>query len=855
MLHKVADQENTYGLRARREALDVFWKQGISGRSLLQKHTEFIDHHISESFDECPASGMGFALIALGGYGRKELFPFSDIDLLLLYEPQVKENLEKIVDAVLYPLWDAGLEVGHAVRTVDDCLADAKTDFFFQVAMLDARLIAGSQSLFEKLTARYTETFIEGHRSEFPQEMLMYRSKREKQFGNHTYLLEPHIKESRGGFRDFQAMLWTAQFVFGLQGLSALQEAGILTAAELKKLEEAQDYLVRIRNRLHYVSGRKNDQLYFEHQEEMARAFGFKNDKSRLAVEYFMREVYGHLQTIWVGTDLFFEHVNEVLDHGAPAKGMKNLEPGIEIRHGRIHLTDPELLDSKPMLLMRLCAQSVKTGVGIHHRTQKTISSRLDLVTEKQRCSRRMAKPFLALLKDLNNPVPVLSVMLETGLLAAYIPEFAKVGSLAQHDIYHVYTVDRHLLQVIAELQILREEESGIFNIVNADHVLFLAGFLHDIGKGFGRGHAERGADLARIIGGRMGLDDAELDSLDFLVRNHLFLSNTALRRDLEDEELIMRCGARIQDPERLAMLYLLTIADARATGPSVWNEWKAALLQELYLKIVLVLERSNLSAQDNNRGKELGVKWMREKVSELLPENSDMDLGLLPDDYLLNFAPEVVAEHIEHRSEAAEKELLLFHDERQESWSLLVVTRDTPGLLARIFGVLALHNLNVLAAQIFTWSDGTVVDTIEVSSGISENYAGQDWQALARDLEMTVNQRLGLEHRLNRKLAPLRKKVGRTEKRLDAKIEIDNKSSEIYTIIEAYGDDRIGMLYEITRTLSDFGINIFRARIGCRADQVVDVFYVLDYDGRKIKDPEFQKELKQGLLFAVSNK
>jgi [protein-PII] uridylyltransferase len=352
-----------------------------------------------------------------------------------------------------------------------------------------------------------------------------------------------------------------------------------------------------------------------------------------------------------------------------------------------------------------------------------------------------------------------------------------------------------------------------------------------------------------------MGLDDADLDSLDFLVRNHLFLSNTALRRDLEDEELIMRCGARIQDPERLAMLYLLTIADARATGPSVWNEWKAALLQELYLKIVLVLERGDLSAQDNDQGKELGVKWMREKVSELLPENSDIDLGLLPDDYLLNFAPEVVAEHIEHRSQAAEKELLLFHEERQESWSLLVVTRDTPGLLARIFGVLALHNLNVLAAQIFTWSDGTVVDTIEVSSGISENYAGQDWQALARDLKMTVNQRLGLEHRLNRKLAPLRKKVGRTEKRLDAKIEIDNKSSEIYTIIEAYGDDRIGMLYEITRTLSDFGINIFRARIGCRADQVVDVFYVLDYDGRKIKDPEFQKELKQGLLFAVSNK
>ena len=586
----------------------------------------------------------------------------------------------------------------------------------------------------------------------------------------------------------------------------------------------------------------------------MAQAFGFKNDKSRLAVEYFMREVYGHLQTIRVGTDLFFEHVNEVLDHDASAKGKKNLEPGIEVRHGRIHLADPDLLDSKPMLLMRLFAQSAKTGVPIHHRTQKTVSASLDLVTEKQRHTRRMAKPFLALLKDSQDPVLGLSAMLHTGLLAAYIPEFAKVESLAQHDIYHVYTVDRHLLQVIAELQKLREEENSIFSVVESDHILFLAGLLHDLGKGFGKGHAERGGDLVRIIGDRMGLADAELDSLSFLVRNHLFLSHTALRRDLEDEEFIMRCAERVQSPDRLAMLYLLTIADARATGPSVWNEWKAALLQELYLKIALLLERTDLSAQDKDQGMELGARWMREKVSELMPENTGMDLDLLPDDYLLNFAPEIVVEHIEHRNGLAEKDVLLFPEERQESWSLLVVTKDRPGLLAKIFGVLALHNLNVLAAQVFTWSDGTVVDTIEVSSAILENYQGQDWQALERDLEMAVNQRLGLEHRLHRKLAPLKKTIARTEKRLDAKIEIDNQSSEIYTIIEAYGHDRVGMLYEITRILSDFGIHIFRARIGSRADQVVDVFYVLDYDGRKIKDQEFQKELQQGLLFAVSN-
>ncbi|MDX1775702.1 MAG: [protein-PII] uridylyltransferase [Desulfobulbales bacterium] len=854
MFHKVAGQQKTYGLSARREALDALWQQGVSGHALLKQHTEFIDHHIQKSFNDCEESGRGFALIALGGYGRKELFPFSDIDLMLLYERKVKKNLEKVADAVLYPLWDAGLEVGHAVRTVKNCLTDAKADFFFQVAMLDARLLAGSSSLFEELKDKYRRKFIEGHRIDFLREMLLYRAKRQTDFGNHTYLLEPHIKESRGGFRDYQAMLWTAQFIFGLHGLNDLHGAGILTAAEKQNLEEAHDYLVRIRNRLHYVSGRKNDQLYFEHQEEMAQAFGFKNDKSRLAVEYFMRQVYGHLQTIRVGTDLFFEHVNEVLDHEPRARDKKTLEPGIEVRHNRIHLSNTDLLATKPILLMRLFVQTAKTGIPIHHRTKKIISTHLDLITEKQRHSRRMANSFLALLKDSASPVPALAAMLETGMLAAYIPEFAKVESLAQHDIYHVYTVDRHLLQVIGELQKLREQERAVFRVVGSEHILMLAGLLHDIGKGFGSGHAERGADLARIIGGRFGLAETDLDDLAFLIRNHLFLSHTALRRDLEDEEFIMRCAEKIQSPERLAMLYLLTIADAKATGPSVWSDWKAALIQELYLKIALLLERSDLSKQDKNQGVRLGARWMRDKVSDQLSAADDMDIGQLPDDYLLNFAPEAVIEHIGHRKKLAAKDVLLFHEERQESWSLLMVTKDRPGLLAKIFGVLALHNLNVLAAQIFTWGDGTVVDTIEVKSSVSQNYRDQDWIRLEQDLEMAVNQRLGLEHRLHSKLAPLRKTMGGAEKRLDSKIEIDNKSSETYTIIEVYGHDRVGMLYEITRVLSDFGINIFRAMIGSRADQVVDVFYVLDYDGRKIKNPEFQNELKQGLLFAAAD-
>jgi [protein-PII] uridylyltransferase len=301
-------------------------------------------------------------------------------------------------------------------------------------------------------------------------------------------------------------------------------------------------------------------------------------------------------------------------------------------------------------------------------------------------------------------------------------------------------------------------------------------------------------------------------------------------------------------------MLYLLTIADARATGPTVWNDWKGALLLELYLKIALLLDRKDLSGHEQARSAELGAQWIREKVAGLLPAANKTNFDLFSDDYLLSFPPEVIVQHISHAKDLGKQDFLFFHEQSQESWSILVMSKDRPGLLTRIFGILALHNLNVLAAKIFTWADGTAVDAIEVSSAISETYDGQDWAVMGNELHLAIKQRLGLEHRLSRKLAPLRSNPQGAKQRLAAKATIDNQASELYSVIEVFSEDRIGVLYDITKTLSDFGINIYRAWIGSKADQVVDVFYVLDYDGKKIEDPVFKNELQQGLLYAVTN-
>jgi len=363
-------------LRAQRVALEKLWQQGLSGQALLAEQSRLVDVFICQHFQDATSKLTGsIALVALGGYGRQELFPYSDIDLMILYQPEQKAEIKQVVEAILYPLWDAGLEVGHGVRTVEESMEHAGQDFFFQVAMLDARFLVGSQELFNGLLVQYRLRFIDGGREEFVRSMKAFRAARRKRFGSHSYLLEPHIKEGKGGMRDIQAMLWTAKVVFGLDSLQDIVEAAVLLEEEREAFATSWDELVKIRNRLHYISGRKNDQLYFEHQEELAQAFGYKTGTGKLGVERFMREMHGHLQTIAVITDLFFEHVDEVL--GLAVKGERPssdriLEKGIELRNDRLHLVvSAKELASRPYLLMRLFLASVRTGASVHHRTSQ----------------------------------------------------------------------------------------------------------------------------------------------------------------------------------------------------------------------------------------------------------------------------------------------------------------------------------------------------------------------------------------------------------------------------------------------------------------------------------------------------
>lgn len=851
--------------RAQRKALEERWAQGNASSELLLDHCKIVDEYIVDSYkhNEIPGCEGRVALVALGGYGRKELFPFSDIDLMILYHPKVKKQIKKITDAVLYPLWDTGLEVGHGVRTVAESISHAKEDYFFLVALLDARLIYGSEELFEDLLRAYRKKYVDGHRESFVEKMKGHRHSRRERYGSHSYLLEPHIKEGRGGMRDIQAMMWTARVVFGLKSFDDIQDAGLLLEDEKKAFIEARDILIKLRCHLHFVSKRKNDQLYFEQQGDVAKAFSYRNYNGVSAVESFMRDIYGALETITITSDLFFDHVDEVL--GLAGKGRtvadKVVEKGIEIRSSRIHLmASPSELLAKPQILIRVFLAMARTGLPMHHRTRKTISGFLPLITDKERTSPRFAKTFFTLLLEAKDITTVLETMLETGVLTACIPEFTRITSLAQHDLYHIYTVDRHSLQAMAELHTLVASWDSVMEKVEDIKVLYLAALLHDIGKGSGRDHSLEGASLAGEIGRRFCLSDDECSTLEFLIRYHLFIPENALRRDLNDASFIQKCAETIGDLSRLSMLYVLSVADSKATGPSAWSDWKAALMEDMYLKIYPYLEHGRHGVRDVAAHEEQGVEWLREQIRVELAgiENLKVDPETLGADYVLTFSPEVIAEHVvtqrDNYMRIRQKSLIVANENEGEDdgWQLLIMTVDRPGLLAKICGVLTLNNLTVTKAQIFTWDDGTVVDVIDVRPSDGLSFKERNWQGLNEHLDLAIEHRMGLSHRLYSKLNSTYGRRSQIVADVSSNVVIDNTTSEMFTIIEVYGRDTPGQLYYMTQTMADFGINIHKAYIATEVELLIDVFYVLDSQGQKLEDDNYCNEIKQGVLHSI---
>jgi [protein-PII] uridylyltransferase len=852
-------------LLEQREKLKERHDQGEPGLQVAGWHASFIDVFIISVFNSLEARGslgltgedQSCVTLGLGGYGRKELAPFSDIDLLFLCSGKIESQVEEVIRKILYPLWDVGYELGYTVQSFQDCLAMASSDPSFLTALLDARRITGSPSLALALQKEIGSLIRNGAGRLWQEWLLKEQEKRHLRYGDSAFFLEPHLKEGLGGLRDIHVLLWIGRALFEAPDLYSLEKIGLLSEGNRKVLSDSHNFLLRLRNQLHFLAGRKDDRLSFQFQETMACWYGAKAKGDILPVEVFMQEVYQQLQGIRTLHQSFFEHIAERSQRGE--KHREVLEPGIYLEGGRLYLDSAKVLTDNPPLLMKIFWYALKKEARLSQETIRLIRQCLFLVDAKFQQSEEVSRLFLEIIGDLKTSRELLETMLQTGLLTGYIPELEATVCRTQFDTYHVYTVDIHLLLTLVELKrigqgvYIKEEPLlyGIWGEVENFSALYLTGLLHDLGKGQGKNHAQQGALMIPEIGARLKLPARTAETIAFLIKNHLLLVETALLRDLNDEDLIVRCAQIIEDAQTLKMLYLLSYADSLATSHKAWNNWKSMLLRELFFKLLHIFEKGDLAS-------EAALETSRRQVLELVEKEIPAKEALallegMPHSYLLSLSPEAVAKHLRLLRQLDGKPFLWQVEKKEEIYEIFICCHDRAGLFSRLTGVLALNSINILGAQIFTRSDRIALDIFQVNPPLDPLFAEEIWDKVYEQLSKAIEGKLSLDYRLAQK-KPMLKSSSVPVLRTEDRVLIENHGSDFQTILEIYTQDRLGLLYTITKTLSDAELNIHFAKISTKIDQVVDVFYVTDLEGQKIYDQDQLEEIQKAILFALKS-
>jgi [protein-PII] uridylyltransferase len=854
-----------------REELKRGHREGEDGARVVQAITAMTDALVTRLFtalsDDLRISQTGeLALVAIGGYGRGELNPFSDLDLMFLYSGKDSKGVEEVANRLLYFLWDLRLDVGYSVRTLPDCLEMANNDATVKTALLDARYLIGSEPLFRELKKLMVTQVLAKRSDSFIAEKLQELKNRRAKYGSSVYLLEPNIKEGEGCLRDLHTAMWVAKIKYKVDEPRELVIKGVLSEEELELYLRSLSYLWRIRNELHYLAGRKNDQLTFEAQSSIAHFFGYQERGSTLAVERFMQDFYLHANRVEHFSSQLITKCNQREEGARKILGYFTRRPvgeGFYVMKGELIVPDESVIVKDPIRLMRIFEYAQKQGVAIALATKGLIRENLDLVNDEFRSSGEANASFFNILQSEKGVAQTLQQMHHLGFLNRFLPEFERIYCKVQHDVYHIYTVDTHTLFAIDEIaRLWRGEHRDTLPLltslaleVDKRWLLLLAVLLHDVGKGSGGGHAEIGADLSRTIASRMGLSAEDGDLLQFLVRNHLLLAHIAQRRDLHDERMIIQFARQMEKSENLKMLYLLTYADIKAVGPEVWTDWKGLLLQELYEKAFQVLERGDFKLEAS--GDRVGR--VKRAIFDLLCD--DYQAGLIKDElqslttrHLLSCTPEVIADHVRTLLSLTDNQLVLkvSHETDCGYTNYTVCTYDVPGLFSMITGVMAANGMNILGAQIHTNSNEKVLDILQINSpqGFVLTDPGR-WARLEGDLRRVLAGDVQVSALVAKRHRPsiLAEKAKPT---VPARVEVDNEVSSDYTVIDIYAHDQVGLLYAITSTLTRLGLYIGVSKISTKVDQVADVFYVKDIFGQKLTDPAKLTEISRELHAAI---
>ncbi|HEY4164295.1 MAG TPA: [protein-PII] uridylyltransferase [Dongiaceae bacterium] len=854
-----------------RRRFDANPSGGGSGLAAAHETSFMIDQIIRCLFDYAvehayplsnPTSAERLGLAAVGGYGRGELAPASDIDLLFLLPYKLTPHGEQVVEFILYRLWDLGLKVGHASRSVDECMRQAQGDLTIRTNLLEARYLWGDQKLYEQFHSRFDREIVKGKGDAFLKDKLAERHSRHARTGNSRYTLEPNIKEGKGGLRDLQTLLWVGRFMFGVTGFEQLIDKELLTPQEVATYEKAMNFLWTLRCHLHYLTGRAEDRLTFDLQPEMARRLGYTDHAGTRGVERLMKHYFLVVKSVGGLTRYFLAAVESKRLHRPlfrmPMIGwLKSEVEGFRNDGGQLTVSAPDWFRAHPLDMLRIFEVAQRKELTIHPiaMTWLTQSARH---ADSLRTNLEANKLFLDILTGTKDPELALRRMNEVGVLGRFIPDFGRVVAQMQFDMYHHYTVDEHSLKAIGILWRLERGElqedapiaSSIMNQVVSRRVLYLAVLLHDIAKGRGGDHSALGAEVAERLCPRLGLSAEETETVAWLVRYHLIMSNTAFRRDLEDPKTIADFVDAVQSVERLRLLLALTVADIRAVGPKTWNGWKAQLLREIYNRAEESLSGGLITAGREARAAEI-LRQLRAELGDWSDAEFEAHAARGPTAYWLGYPlPSLVRQaRLIREAELDQRKLSIDYtvDQWRAMTEITIYVADWQGLVSQLAGALALSGASIVDARIFTLKNGMALDSFTVQDA---NGLPFDSPARLARIATTVERVLQNPRKVLAEVAALRPRNPAVRSfPVVPRVLIDNKASANHTLIEVTGRDRRGLMHFLTKALTALNLQISTAKISTFGHRVVDVFYVKDQFGLKVESETRLKAIREALM------
>lgn len=859
-----------------RKVIRTRFEESNSGKEAVFSYSFLIDqivrmiHDFAEEFVypvSNPTKEQRMAVVAVGGYGRGDMAPQSDVDILFLFPYKQTAHGEQVVEYILYMLWDLGLKVGHATRSVDDCLRMGKQDITIRTNLLESRYVWGDEEVYKLFRSRFMDELVKGSGLEFIEAKLNERDDRHVRMGDSRYVVEPNVKDGKGGLRDLHTLFWIGKYLYRVNSPMELVDLRVLTRKEAQGFLKAQNFLWAVRCWLHYLSNRPEDRLTFDMQRDIAERLGYTDHAGASGVERFMKHYYLMVKHVGNLTRIFCAALEErhqrkpLIRFPARFFGAKEVE-GFQLRNDRVAVESRDVFREDPIQMLRLFLVAHKNGMGIHPETLRWVTQNLQLIDQKLQKDPAANEVFLQILTMKDSPDIPLRKMNEAGVLGRFIPDFGRVVAQMQYDMYHTYTVDEHTIRAIG---ILNQIENGdladevpiatdVIHKVISRQVLYIAVLLHDIAKGRGGDHSELGAEVAERLCPRLGLSPADTETVSWLVKAHLWMSMTAFKRDLNDPTTIRAFADLVQSQERLRLLLCLTVADIRAVGPNVWNGWKATLLRELYYATDDLLS-GGLNADSRDSRVARAQQEVRDGLTKTgWPEaeiEDFIDRGY--PSYWLSFDTETQLRHAEltrkAKSENADITIDFRIETEMDATEITVHTADHPGLFSQIAGAMAVCGANIVDAKILTLADGMALDTFFIQDDNDEAFNDKGrLTKLRQTLEQVISGRLRPRNEIEKRQV-VQNKARTAVFKVEPNVIIDNKASRTHTVIEVSARDRQGLLYDITRVLRDLSLQIASARISTFGERAVDVFYVKDVFGLKIDSRTKFVQIKENLI------